>query len=205
MKRNVTLTFAIVLLLVTNACGDSDDDGASTSDASTAPSASEQPADSTVAVTGSGRPADSSYVFTIDEVALGPDGYVRLRNFASVSASPKGLFLCQPPKCLELPNVEVGADNTAFVAASDDADLPNTVATWSDLSLSPADGEVGIYASENTDDPDEVRAYLQWGSTPHEGTEAAIAAGLWVPGYAPSSVNATRLFQNDDGLWLFEE
>jgi hypothetical protein len=49
--------------------------------------------------------------------------------------------------------------------------------------------------------------YFQWGSTPHELTQLAIEAGLWVEGgYGPSSENATRLFKvAETGLWLFEE
>lgn len=206
-----TATFALAILLVVIAavaCGDDDDDGASNSSAT--PSESGEPTGSgdpsaTVIPGGSGRPADSSYVFTIAEVGLGPDGWVRLENFSSESASLKGLFLCQPPECFEMPDVEVAGGESAYIAASDENDLESVAGTWTEMALTPSDGELGIYASESTDDPDEVRSYLQWGSSPHTGTETAIEAGFWVEGYAPSSENATRLFQNEGGLWLFDE
>lgn len=203
MKWYLAIGLAMLLALAATACGD-DDDGGSNAGASATPSASGSP-DATFIPGESGRPADSTYVFTIASVGLGPDGYVELRNFSSVAASLKGLFLCQPPECFELPDVEVAAGESAFVAASERTDLPSVATTWPEMTLSPADGELGIYVSEETDDRNAVRAYMQWGSSPHNGTETAIEAGFWVEGFAPSSENATRLFQNEGGLWLFDE
>ena len=71
--------------------------------------------------------------------------------------------------------------------------------------LRPADGEVALYSSQNVNDPKAMLVYLEWGSTPHEDTQTAIDAGLWIKGsYAPSAKDATRLFRQDTGLWLFD-
>lgn len=192
---------AIATLAVLAACSDDDDDGGSEDGTGTVTPA---PSGFTFDPDGTNRPADSSFVFTIEEVGLGPDGWVKLRNFSSVAATMDGLYLCQPPDCFALPDTEIAAGEAAVVAASGDTDQTDIVATWDDVTLNPPDGELGVYASEDTSDPAQVRAYMQWGSDPHDGTEAAVEAGFWVSGYAPTGDDATRLYQNDSGLWLWE-
>lgn len=211
MNRTLLGVLTATLLSLALACGGSDDD-ASTSTATSASDSSSTgtesdttPADTGPEPSGTARPADSSFAFEIEEVGLGSDGYVSLRNFTDVPVSLEGLFLCQPPECLRLPDVEVAGGDVGLIAASEQTDLPSTVVTWPDLNVSPSDGELGLYVSEDVTDPNDVRAYLQWGSTPHTGTEAAVEANLWIEGFAPSSENATRLFRDEGGLWLFEE
>jgi hypothetical protein len=137
---------------------------------------------------------------------LGSDGYVALTNFTDQPASLGGLFLCQGAKCFELPNVEVAPGATARVAVGNGASLDGVVATGATVGeLQPSDGEIALYASKKLDDPKAILAYLEWGSTPHEDTQVAIDAGLWIKGsFAPSSDNATRIFHNEGGLWLFD-
>ena len=146
--------------------------------------------------------------FSIDEVGLGPDGFVALTNFTDVPASLAGLYLCQARECFELPDQMVAPGGTVRIAVGDGSGLENVVAVHATLGeLRPSDGEIALYASPDIHDPEQMLVYLQWGSTPHEFTAAAIQAGLWVKGgYAPSSRNATRLFKiKETGLWLFDE
>lgn len=146
--------------------------------------------------------------FTIKEVGLGPNGYVSLTNFTDVPASLAGLYLCQASDCFELPEVVVGAGETVRVASGDGSGIEAVVATEATFGeLRPTDGEIALYSSRTLDDPQEMVIYFQWGSTPHDLTQTAIDAGLWVQGgYGPSSQNATRLFKvEESGLWLFVE
>jgi hypothetical protein len=146
--------------------------------------------------------------FSINEVGLGPDGFVALTNFTDVQASLAGLYLCQGTQCFELPDQMVAPGETVRVAVGDGSGLENVVAVHATLGeLRPADGEIALYASPDIHNPEQMLVYLQWGSTPHEFTDAAIQAGLWVKGgYAPTSQNATRLFKvKETGLWLFDE
>ncbi len=64
-----------------------------------------------------------------------------------------------------------------------------------------------LYGAPDPKDPAALEAYLEWGSTPHEGTAAAVASGRWRDGsYAPAGENAARLFVDlGTGLWLWEE
>ena len=195
MKTFASFGVALVTLtLMLAGCGDSDSDGT--------PAATTTPG-----VAGSPQPADAAtYFFDIEELGLGPGGYVALRNYTDVAGTLGGLFLCQPPRCFHLPDVEVAAGELAVVAISEDSDLDDVVATWPDLALTPSDGEIALYASEDVNDPGEIRDYLQWGSTPHEGTATAVDAGLWQEtGFAPSSEKATRIFHDEGGWWKFDE
>jgi hypothetical protein len=157
--RWIALTIlATAMLAVLAACSD-DDDGESEDGTGTA----------SPIITGSAQPADrATYFFDIEEIGLGSDGYVGLTNFTDVPATVGGLFLCQPPRCFHLPDVEVAAGEMAMVAINEDNDLEGVVATWTDLSLPPSDGELALYASEDVDNPEEIRDYVQWGSTPHD-------------------------------------
>ncbi len=146
--------------------------------------------------------------FEINEVVLGPQGSVALTNFTDVSFNLAGYWLCQGSACFELPEEVVGGGETVRVSLGTGAGLENVVASGATLSeLRATDGEIGLFASSEFDDPQAMVAYYQWGSTPHEHTQTAIDAGLWVEGgYGPSSERATRLFRAaDTGLWLFEE
>lgn len=189
------VAFAGALGLV--ACGDSDsDEGGTTASATRTP----------ITISGSPRVlGDDGFHFEIEGVGLGPAGYVALRNYVDVPASLGGLYLCQPPDCVELPDVEVEPGEVAVIAVGDGEDLDGVVMTNAGLTLTPADGEVALYASRDVESTDDIRVYVQWGLTPHAGTKVAQEAGLWGTGWAPSSERATRLFRNEGGLWLFDE
>lgn len=149
----------------------------------------------------------SGTLFAISEVALGPNGYVALNNFTDQPANLGGLFLCQGSQCFELPSVEVAPGTVARVAVGNGSELEGVVVTGATIGeLRSADGEIALYSSKKLDDPKAILAFLEWGSTPHENTQTAIDAGLWIKGaFAPTSANAIRLFHNEGGLWLFEE
>jgi len=146
--------------------------------------------------------------FSINEVGLGPNGFVALTNFTDVPTSLAGLYLCQGHACFELPDTVVGPGETVRIAVGDGSGRENVVATHAAIGkLQPSDGEIALLASKEPDNPKAMFVYFQWGSTPHQLTQTAIDAGLWVEGgYGPSSTNATRLFRvPETGLWLFEE
>jgi len=148
---------------------------------------------------------DDGRFFVIDEVGFGPDGYVSLTNFTEAQGSLAGLFVCQPPKCAALPDADVSPGKTVLLAVGGGENLDRVVASDLRLGLSPDDGEVGLYASTDVEEPLDVRAYVEWGSTPHEGTPVAVEAGLWLEGsFVESSENATRIYRTEGGEWEFD-
>jgi hypothetical protein len=149
----------------------------------------------------------SGSLFAINEIGLGPNGYVSLTNFTDQPVSLGGLALCQGDTCFDLPGVNVPAGSTIRIALGDGVGLENVVVTKAALGgLQPENGEIGLYTGSGAAGPKAMLTYLQWGSTPHQNTEAAIQAGLWLEGaFAPTSAQAKRLYRTEAGLWLFEE
>lgn len=149
--------------------------------------------------------ADAGRAFTISEIGLGAAGWVTLRNFTDQPARLDGLRLCQGSGCIELAEGAVPAGAVVRVATGSRDQLPDAVMHDVDLDLRPSDGEIGLYASEVTEDESSIRAYVEWGSTPHELTSTAVQAGLWRDGsFAPSSPEASRLYLLESGLWVFD-
>jgi len=145
--------------------------------------------------------------FAINEIGLGPEGFIALTNFIDVPVSMRGLYLCQAGDCFALPDRSVAAGETVRVAAGNGGNLENVVAREATFGeLRRPDGEIAIFTSPNTSDPEAMLVYLQWGSTPHELTALAVENGLWFEtAYAPSGENATRLWRiEESGLWVWE-
>lgn len=146
--------------------------------------------------------------FEIQEMGVGEKGWVALTNFTGQPGNLAGLYLCQGKACFALPDESVPAGETVRISNGSGASVDNVIAKNATFGeLRSADGEIALTTTENPQQPEQILFYLQWGSTPHELTDLAIDAGLWLEGgYAPTSEIATRLFRvKETGLWLFEE
>ncbi len=188
MRLRIAAAFAVIAFVLAG-CGGS--------------TASPSPSDPT-----SGRtpgPQDATWSFAIAEVGLGADGYVTLLNYTSIAGSLDALFLCQAGGCVDLPDAVVEPGAVARIAVGGGEGLEAVVLTGVDLELTPADGEIGLYVSDDVQETADLRAYLQWGLTPHALTEVADRAGLWrKAGFAPSGPNATRLWKTEANLWVWD-
>lgn len=199
------IVFILALALV--ACGSSDPE--SPTPAGETPSvtpAGSPTAEPTVAGTPTPHRGEAvGFYLSIEEVGLGPDGYVTIKNFTDTAINIGDLYICQPPRCTRLPEAVMEPGALGRVAVGEGRGIEGVVAKNVPLQLSPSDGEVAIFGSEKVDDSSAIRAYFEWGSTPHAGTATAVKAALWVEGsYAPTAENATRLFRTDANLWVFE-
>jgi hypothetical protein len=195
----VILIFLLFSLSVA-ACGDSD----KTTEATVPP---EVASSGETTTTVQRQPLGSSSFFAINEIGLGPEGYVSLTNFTDIPVTLDGLYLCQSSECFQLPDVAVEGGQTVRVAAGDGNGVENVVATNATFGeLNPSDGEMALFTSQTLDDPEAIIEYVQWGSTPHGHTALAVEAGIWpATGFGPSADYATRVFRRErDGLWLFE-
>lgn len=198
MKSIRSMAFTTVLILVLAACSSSDDAESTTS------------VDGSNTIAGSSdvqrQPENSSSFFSIEEVLLGSNGYVALNNFTGVPVTLDGLYLCQGGDCFSLPDEIIQPGGTMYVAVGSAPEVDGPVITDATIGdLAPSDGELALYVTDPTDS-ERIIMYLEWGSTPHERTDAAIAAGIWLEGsHAPSGDNAVRLYRNpDSGLWLWD-
>jgi hypothetical protein len=163
------------------------------------------PASGSPAPQGSSLAGDVTRFFAISEIGLGSSGWVTLHNFASQPANLRSGYLCQGSGCVQLPDVVVGPGEDARIAVGDGSGLKAVAMTGARLTLTPANGEVALFASSDRTDSGAIRAYLEWGSSPHDLTKIAIDAGLWRSGtYAPSGTSAVRLWKNDQNLWVWD-
>lgn len=86
----------------------------------------------------------------INEIVLGPQGYVALTNFTNVPVTAKGLYLCQGAECFALPEAVIEAGETARVAVGDGEGLEGVIASNATIGeLKPADGEVALFSSDH--------------------------------------------------------
>jgi ABC-type transport system substrate-binding protein len=203
MWRLVVVLSALAILVAACSSSDADKTTTTAADGETPTTAVAETTTTTIRE----QPEDASSFFSINEIGLGPDGYVSLTNFTDVPVRLASLVLVQGSDSFELPDVAVEPGDTVLVAVGDGEGLENVVATDATLGdLAPADGEIALYTSQEFDDPTAMIVYLEWGSTPHDLNPVAIEAGLWLEGsFAPTSATATRLFRvEESGLWLFE-
>jgi len=198
MKRLPATILVVVLLMA--ACGN---DARSTNPSGSPAQLS--PLETSASTFTPGSAADVGRYFRISEVGLAPNGYVTLVNYTDQPASLDTLFLCQSRGCVDLPQYTVEPGAAARIATGDGERLADVAMTRASLDLEPSDGEVALFSSNDIGDPRALHAYLEWGKTPHTLTSQAISADLWLDGsFAPTAADATRLFQNDSGLWLFD-
>lgn len=191
------LVLSAVLILVAGACSDEEGVGDTADD----------PAGSTVsvAVNPDAAPVDGAY-FRFVEVGVGNDGYVTLENYSGVDHSLDAYFLCQGDACVDLPDVIVTTDQSVRVATVAGSGVDDVVMTDAEIGvLRPLDGELALYRSSDLS-ADTLVAYYQWGSDPHDITDDAIEASLWVEGaYGPTGEEAVRLWLDPGtGLWLWD-
>lgn len=196
--RAVCLAILLGLaLLIAAGCGGDDDEEV------------DPPAVTTGAPPGAVTARDAVQTYLdIDRVGVGEDAWVSLGNFTDVPVQIGGLHLCQGSNCEELPERIVEPGENVYVVVSGDPALDG-LAMIDDAGLGelrPSDGELSLFSRPDFDDPSALVLFLEWGSTPHEHTDLALEAGLWVEGaFAPSTDRATELFRQETGLWLFRE
>ena len=125
--------------------------------------------------------------FVLSEVVFGDNGYVAITNVGGAVGNLEGHALCQRPNYFVLPSIEVEPFQVVWVALGDGAGITNP----SVVSIVPAngqlgrvgrdDGEMALYRSAQFSAPDELRSYVEWGSSGHGRSSVAIEAGLWDP------------------------
>jgi hypothetical protein len=144
-------------------------------------------------------------LLSINEIGLGPKGYVTLLNFTKQRQQLQQLRICQESKCVDLPDVSVKPGGRARVATGPTKDLGAVVMADAALGdLKASNGEIAIFATNDAGSRRLV-TFMEWGSSPHMHTRQAIADGLWIKGsYAPTAPTAVRLYQKRGGLWVFD-
>lgn len=67
-------------------------------------------------------------------------------------------------------------------------------------SIDPLDGELGLYTINSFNSADAIVDYVEWGSTGHQRSSVAIAAGVWTTGeFIPSLEDGMSAQKTDMG------
>lgn len=68
------------------------------------------------------------------------------------------------------------------------------------INVADADGELGLYISNQFAFPSEIIDYVEWGSTGHLRSGVAVAAGIWTTGdFVPAITPGMSIYYDDEG------
>ena len=146
-------------------------------------------------------PSPSGAHFVLTSVSLGDGGMIVITNVGDATGNLAGHFLCQRPAYFAIPDVEVPPGQ--FVAISTggtvfqpppDAITIDQVATIG--TLSPGDGEVGLYDSGNFGASTDILSYVEWGSSGHGRSSVAVEAGIWSDGFVQTADDSVSISAN---------
>ncbi len=96
-------------------------------------------------------------------------GFVLIRNDGDADVDLSGMWLCNRPNYVPLPDQVLKPGRVAEVDAFD-------------LKLDPSSGELALYTERAFDDPAAIIRYVQWGDDAHGRTSVAVAANVWPAG-----------------------
>lgn len=154
--------WAVAVLLA--ACGGAED--------STTPSseAVATTAESTAPTTAETTPSIAAGGLVIDSIDFDA-GVMTLRNSGDSAYDTSGHWICNRPSYSDIASTSIAPGETLEVDVSS-------------IGLRAGDGEIGLYVSNDFSNPDDIVAYVQWGSSGHGRAAVAVSAGVWSEGDA---------------------
>jgi len=174
---------ALVVALVTAACG-----GSTRAPAATTTATSSTPPSSTAGAR-----------FAVTAVHFGDAPMVIIENVGDETGSLAGHWLCQRPTYGELAAVEVAPGASVAVPVGGGAITPPPGVEVIEISskigsFDPTSGEVGLYSSSSFGSADAIVAYVEWGHSGHGRSGTAVAAGIWPEGgFVPTDAATTGI------------
>lgn len=104
-------------------------------------------------------------------------GTVVITNHGDADADPNGIILCNFPAYAPLAGLDmIPAGGSITVNTGDFG-----------VGFDAASGEMGLYTSQDYENPDAIIAYVEWGDPGHQRSPVAVAAGIWAEGAADAS------------------
>jgi len=186
MHRSIRLIISLTALfaLLATACGGDDDtsdtsatsadDGGDDGDAADEVEADDDPT-STAPTTTAAAPQGTVAIhdLQISIVEFGAEGFIEIVNNGDQDVDVNGIWLCQFPAYADLGSVVDGG----VIAAGSSVQIPAGTAG----SISIDGGEAALYTSRDFANPDDIFAYVQWG-TGGGRSDVAAGAGIWPAG-----------------------
>lgn len=137
-------------------------------------------------------PPDPAFPVSITQVDLG-DGTITITNHGRDDVDLGGLWLCEFPDYEEL--------DPMIVSGGESVTIPNPHGSV------PADGELGLYKTDDFGDADAILSYVEWGSPGHRRAAVAIDAGIWTDAAVEGGqrLGTGGNFAADAGSWVVLE
>ena len=124
----------------------------------------------------------------INEFQPGTD-QVEIKNTGDTEISVANFFLCSFPVYNEL--------NELTIESGDLMLSPGEIVVLSGHAMGDMDDELGLYIMPSYANPDAIIDYVEWGSTGHQRSSVAQAAGIWGMGDFIPTVNPGESIQWD--------
>jgi len=123
-----------------------------------------------------------------------------ITNVGTETGNLGGHWICQRPSYQELPAVDIEAGQSVAISLGGDV-FPEGVTAVEGVfgigGISAADGEVGLYSSNNFGSADAIVSYVEWGNSGHGRSATAVEAGLWNEGGFVSTSDSSAGIQQD--------
>ena len=126
------------------------------------------------------------------------DGAIEFKNTGSSTVNVASYYFCQSPAYNQ-----IGAMN--ILCGSLEVPAGGFITINSFGVLNGADGEFGLYTSTAWSDPNAIVDYVEWGSSGHERSSVAVAAGIWSSGDFVPSFNFSLSYDgsgNSSSDWM---
>ena len=104
-----------------------------------------------------------------------PGGTIELKNIGTTTVDVSGYWLCDFPAYQQISNSSLDCGNSVMA--------PGDILAVNDFNVvSAADGEMGLYNTNSFGSASALEDYVEWGSTGHQRSSVAVAAGIWTAG-----------------------
>ncbi len=121
------------------------------------------------------------------------NGSVELKNLGTSTVDVSGYWLCDFPSYRQMSNLNVVSGNLNMPA--------NSFLVVDDFNfIDSADGELGLYTTNSFSSSTALIDYIEWGSTGHQRSGVAVAAGIWTTGsFIPAFDDALSIQYDGSG------
>ena len=125
---------------------------------------------------------------------INSNGDVEIRNTGATTVDISSYWLCNFSSS---PRYEQFANATIVCGGDLILDPGEIVTVTSVVGVNPADGEMGLYTTNNFGSSAAMIDYVEWGSTGHGRSGVAVGAGIWSTGDFVSSFSAGQSIHYD--------
>ncbi|MFK7809559.1 MAG: hypothetical protein AB8F74_17275, partial [Saprospiraceae bacterium] len=114
---------------------------------------------------------------------ISDDGTIELMNMGTSMVDVSSYWLCNFPAYEQMSGLTLECGSLMMQPG-------DILAVANAITFDPADGEMGLYTVNNFASSDAIINYVEWGSTGHQRSAVAVAAGLWNTGDFLPGLNA---------------